>query len=726
MDQRLNQAGMQEEAHRILREVFGYPAFRGEQYPIIEAVTGGDNALVLMPTGGGKSLCYQIPALLRPGLAVVVSPLIALMRDQVEALRHNGVRAAYLNSSLGAADRREVEAAVRNGGLDLLYIAPERLLSGSTLDLLAQVPVALFAIDEAHCVSQWGHDFRPEYMKLDVLRQRFPDIPRIALTATADTRTREEILRQLFPDGAKTWLASFDRPNIRYSVGIKHNARSQLLAFIRRLHPGESGIVYCLSRRRTESVAEWLNGQGVPAVPYHAGLDAATREAHQQRFVREDGLVVVATVAFGMGIDKPDVRFVAHLDLPKSIEAYYQETGRGGRDGQAASAWMVYSLQDVVKVRQLLDQSTAAESQQQIERQRLEALLAFCESTRCRRQQLLAYFGEPHPGDCGNCDNCLEPPPVADATEAARKALSCVYRTGQRFGAAHVSDVLMGRRNDRLARLGHDRLSTFGIGAEHSRNEWQSILRQLLALGYLQSDPEGHGGLRLAEKSRVLLRGEERLELRRDVMPATSAGTGRKRKSAGAGPDEPIPAAADWEALRGLRRRLAESEDVAAYMIFADATLRDMLRRRPQTLAEMAEVSGVGEHKLARYGQVFLDLLLSLERETPMGESESQTLAMFRQGLPVEAIAGERGLAPTTINDHLASAVEQGELALSEVTRLPEAELARLREALLEDGQPVARLRPVYDALQGEYDFNLLKLVRADLRRQRMTDASSA
>ena len=724
MNQRLNQADMQEEAHRILREVFGYPAFRGEQYPIIEAVTGGDNALVLMPTGGGKSLCYQIPALLRPGLAVVVSPLIALMRDQVEALRHHGVRAAFLNSSLKAAEQRAVEQAACGGELDLLYIAPERLLAGNTLAWLGQVPLALFAIDEAHCVSQWGHDFRPEYMKLDVLRQRFPGVPRIALTATADIRTREEIRRQLLPDGGKTFISSFDRPNIRYQVGLKASARDQLLAFIRRHHAGQSGIVYCLSRRKTEATAEWLTRQGVAAVPYHAGLTQAQRETHQARFLREDGLVVVATVAFGMGIDKPDVRFVAHLDLPKSIEAYYQETGRAGRDGDAANAWLVYGLQDVVKVRQMLAESTAPESQQQAERQRLEALLAYCESPACRRQTLLGYFGEQHAGNCGNCDNCLSPPPTWDATEAARKALSCVYRTGQRFGAAHVADVLMGKRNDRLLRLGHDRLSTFAIGTEHPKAVWQSVLRQLLALGYLQSDPGGHGSLRLAGESRALLRGEVSLQLRQDVLPA--AGRKKPRAPAGEGESGDIPSATHWKALRQLRRQFADTEGVPAYVIFADATLKDMLRRRPGTLAEMAEVNGVGEHKLARYGQAFLDLLLSLTDEAALGESEHRTLELFRSGLSVEAIAAERALALTTINDHLASAVEQGELELSQVVRVPEAELTRLRDALLEDGQPAARLRPVHDALQGEYDFNLLKLVRADLRRQVNSEISSA
>ncbi|XOZ34515.1 DNA helicase RecQ [Halomonadaceae bacterium KBTZ08] len=598
-------------AHRILRDVFGYEHFRGRQLAIIQSLVEGRNALVLMPTGGGKSLCYQIPALLRPGLAVVVSPLIALMRDQVEALQHNGVRAACLNSSLDPIIQRDIEQSALAGELDLLYVAPERLLGDSMLGLLERAELGLFAIDEAHCVSQWGHDFRPEYMKLDVLRQRFPGVPRIALTATADQRTREEIGHQLLPDGGDTYVASFDRPNIHYRVGLKGNARQQLLTFIQQRHQGHSGIVYCMSRKRTESTAEYLSNQGVPAVPYHAGLDGETRQHHQQRFLHEEGLVVVATVAFGMGIDKPDVRFVAHLDLPKSIEAYYQETGRAGRDNEPAEAWMVYGLQDVYQVRQMLAESSAGELQQKAERERLEALLAFCEATGCRRKVLLEYFGEPHEGNCGNCDNCLQPPRTWDATEPARKALSCVYRTGQRFGAAHVTDVLMGKTGVRLSRLGHDQLSTFGIGTDLSKQAWHSILRQLLAHGHLQSDPEGHGGLQLAPRCRELLRGEASLALREDILPASS-----KRKTASGSASNAPPDVADsaqWEQLRQFRKELADAEGVPPYIIFHDATLKEMLHARPKTLDEMAMVPGIGQAKLERYGQQFLDLLKELE-----------------------------------------------------------------------------------------------------------------
>ncbi|KAA8985466.1 DNA helicase RecQ [Halospina sp. K52047b] len=596
-------------AHRTLRDVFGYEQFRGRQLEIIQSLVEGRNALVLMPTGGGKSLCYQIPALLRPGLAVVVSPLIALMRDQVEALQHNGVRAACLNSSLDPVMQRDIEQSALAGELDLLYVAPERLLTENMLGLLERSEIGLFAIDEAHCVSQWGHDFRPEYMKLDVLRQRFPQVPRIALTATADQRTREEIGRQLLPDGGETYVASFDRPNIHYRVGLKGNAREQLLTFIRERHTGHSGIVYCMSRKRTESTAEYLSSQGVPAVAYHAGLDNETRQHHQERFLHEEGLVVVATVAFGMGIDKPDVRFVAHLDLPKSIEAYYQETGRAGRDGEPAEAWMVYGLQDVYQVRQMLAQSGADEHQQKAERERLEALLAFCEATGCRRQVLLRYFGEEHDGGCGNCDNCLQPPKTWDATDPARKALSCVYRTGQRFGAAHVTDVLMGKTNDRLSRLGHDQLSTFGIGADLSKQAWHSVLRQLLAHGHLQSDPEGHGGLQLAPACRTLLKGEVGLSLREDILPAArkTSGTSTRRSA------PPDVAGPEWEELRRFRKELADAEGVPPYIIFHDATLREMLHARPKSLDEMASVPGIGQAKLERYGEQFLNVLKELE-----------------------------------------------------------------------------------------------------------------
>lgn len=603
-------ATLQDQAHQRLRSVFGYESFRGNQWPVINAVMQGHNALVLMPTGGGKSLCYQIPALLGDGLTVVVSPLIALMQDQVAALKQQGVGAAYLNSSLDAATQRDIEQQVQEQSLDLLYVAPERLLSEPMLALLDSVPLSLFAIDEAHCVSQWGHDFRPEYMRLDVLRQRFPGVPRLALTATADTRTQDEIRRQLLPDGGETFVASFDRPNLCYRVGLKNSPRQQLLAFIQEHHQGEAGIVYCMSRKKTEALASWLDGQGIAAVPYHAGLPSQTRQAHQERFLREDGLVVVATVAFGMGIDKPDVRFVAHLDLPKSIEAYYQETGRAGRDGLPADAWMVYGLQDVFQVRQMLAQSTAPDAQKSVERQRLEALLAYSETTHCRHQALVRYFGQDHPGDCGQCDNCLQPPATWDASEPARKALSCVYRTGQRFGAGHVIDVLIGRDTDRVQQLRHHELSTFGIGNDLSPSAWQSVFRQLLALGYLQSDPKGFGGIQLAPECRALLRGEEPLNLRQDLIPPA-----RQRKTRHTGANGMArsateqPAGPEWEALRDLRKTLADEAGVPPFMIFHDATLREMLSQRPTTHEQFANIPGVGQAKLDRFGDAFVAVI---------------------------------------------------------------------------------------------------------------------
>jgi ATP-dependent DNA helicase RecQ len=587
----------------VLREVFGYREFRGRQREIIDSLLAGKHALVLMPTGGGKSLCYQIPAILRPGTAVVVSPLIALMRDQVEALRHNGVRAAVLNSSLDAETLRATERELIAGGLDLVYIAPERLLRETTLRMLGQTEIGLFAIDEAHCVSQWGHDFRPEYLELGVLGERFPEVPRVALTATADRRTRGEIVDRILGPDSRVFVDSFDRPNIRYSVGLKRNARQQLVDFIRQRHPGEAGIVYCFSRRKTEQVAAWLEQAGFTALPYHAGLDAEQRRRNQDRFIREEGLIVCATIAFGMGIDKPDVRFVAHLDLPKSIEAYYQETGRAGRDGLPADAWMVYSLADVIRIRQLLGQSTADDDRQRLEHERLQALLAFCEHAGCRRPPLLAYFGEAHPGDCGQCDNCENPPATWDATEPARMALSCVYRTGQRYGAGHVIDVLTGKDSDRIRHSGHDRLSTWGIGQGIDRATWHSVLRQLLAAGLLRPDPEGHGGLQLSETCRPLLRGETDIEMRRDSVPGAG---GRSRTARKAPVDSDSPT---WQALRKWRTETARNEGVPPYVIFHDATLAAIAETRPTGLEELAGISGVGAHKLERYGPAVIEIL---------------------------------------------------------------------------------------------------------------------
>ncbi|MDN5864748.1 MAG: DNA helicase RecQ [Gammaproteobacteria bacterium] len=590
----------------ILENTFGYARFRGRQREIMETILAGDDALVLMPTGGGKSLCYQIPALIRPGVAVVVSPLIALMGNQVTALRQAGVAAVSLNSSLAAAEQRRVVERMLAGELDLVYVAPERLLQPRTLDLLERCRLALFAIDEAHCVSQWGHDFRPEYLELAMLAERFPGVPRLALTATADLPTRREIVTRLHLDGARLFVHSFDRPNIRYRVAERRSGSRQLVKFIREEHPGEAGIVYCLSRAKTERVAEALSGVGVTALAYHAGLDHATRERHQRRFLVEEGVVIVATVAFGMGIDKPDVRFVAHMDMPGSIESYYQETGRAGRDGEPADAWMLYGLGDVVKRRRMIEDSEADDGRKRVEREKLDAMLAYCELASCRRANLLGYFGERLGHDCGNCDTCLEPPETRDATTEARMLLSAVYRTGERFGANYLIEHLRGEVTERARRLGHDRLSTFGVGGELKAREWRSILRQLVARGYLESDPEGYGGLRLASAAGPLLRGAEPLRLRVDRKPERQGQTRRRAANDIAESDREL-----WEALRAERRRLADEQGVPAFMIFSDATLRDMLLHRPANEEAFLAVNGVGNKKLERYSAAFLRVLVA-------------------------------------------------------------------------------------------------------------------
>ena len=592
------------QALTVLQQVFGYDAFRGQQAEIVDHVIDGGDALVLMPTGGGKSLCYQIPALCRDGVAIVVSPLIALMADQVAALRQLGVKAAYLNSTLEAAEQQRIEADLVTGEIDLVYVAPERLLQPRMLDGLSRSPVSLFAIDEAHCVSQWGHDFRPEYRGLACLAERFPDVPRIALTATADLRTRDEIIEQLGLQAAAHYVHSFDRPNIQYRVAERGSAKQQLIDFIQREHDSDAGIVYCLSRKKVEDTADWLSNTGREALAYHAGLSPALRAHNQARFLREEGVIVVATVAFGMGIDKPDVRFVAHLDLPSSMEAYYQETGRAGRDGQPATAWMLYGLNDAVQRRRMIEQGAASAERKRVEHGKLDAILAYCELASCRRVHLLAYFGETLGAACGNCDTCLNPPDTYDATRYARIALSAIYRTGQRFGTGYIVDHLRGTHSDRAESLGHDQLSTAGLGQDMAAKSWRSILRQLVALGYIEVE-HAYGGLRLAEACRSLLRGEEQLELRVD-RSAKRASAKRLKKDL---PpieleDEPL-----WDALRQVRTDLAREADVPPYVIFHDATLRHMLAERPTDLDALSRVPGVGEKKRDAYGRAFIEAI---------------------------------------------------------------------------------------------------------------------
>jgi ATP-dependent DNA helicase RecQ len=711
-----------DDAQAILEKTFGYKSFRLHQKAIIGALLEGRDVLALMPTGGGKSLCYQIPALVRRGTGVVVSPLIALMQDQVNALKEVGVRAAFLNSTLSWGEVQDVESALANGKLDVLYVAPERLVQERTLSLLERADLSVFAIDEAHCVAQWGHDFRPEYRQLRILPERFPSVPRIALTATADQRTRDEIVAELRLEDAERFVASFDRPNIRYTITEQGSlaGRERLLQFIEAEHKDEAGIVYCLSRKNVEETAAWLTSKGRRALAYHAGLPPETRRATQEKFLKDDGLVICATIAFGMGIDKPDVRFVAHLNLPKSIESYYQETGRAGRDGEPANAWMCYGIQDIITQRQWIVQGEGAEAHKQMQRQKLDALIGLTETPSCRRQRLLAYFDETHSGNCGNCDTCLDPPRTFDGTVAAQKALSAIYRTGQRFGVGYLVDVLAGKADPRIVKNAHDKLKVYGAGKDLKPDTWRGLFRQLMASGYVTTDEEGHGSLTLTDRARPLLRGDEQF-LMREVAISAKAERGKAARDKASGAAELSGGSEGlYAALKLLRQKLANEAGLPPYVICHDRTLVELAQKRPADEAALHDISGLGDRKIARYGAALLEVIGQFKAHpmlvNRLSPTINVTLAQHLAGKSAEEIATTRGLELSTIYGHFADAISASLVDAKDVLPLDAAQIDEITAAFetcqtLETG----KLGPAHAALEGKYDYGILKCLLAEL-----------
>ncbi|MCX7545475.1 DNA helicase RecQ [Marinicella sp. S6413] len=700
-------------AKKILNETFGYSDFRNHQADIVATILDGKDALVLMPTGGGKSLCYQIPSIVRPGVGVVISPLIALMEDQVSALQLLGVEAAYINSTLSAAEVKAIEDKAVSGKLDMLYLSPERLANDDMLAFLKTIKLALFAIDEAHCVSQWGHDFRPDYQQLSVLSQEFPDVPRIALTATADERVRDEIANELNLQDAQLFVSSFDRPNIRYAIEEQDRGKQQLWEFISQNHAEDAGIVYCLSRRKVESVADYLTGQGRTALPYHAGLSARVRAKHQKRFLMEEGVIIVATIAFGMGIDKPDVRFVAHFSMPKNIESYYQETGRAGRDGQPANAWMAYNYKDVVMQRQFIRDSEAGDEYKNVLHNKLDALVDLCEQLECRRITLLRYFGEELAEPCGNCDNCLNPPEKIDASTEAQMALSAIYRTDQRFGIMYLIDVITGNKSEpRIAEFKHDKLKLFGLGKNHPKTWWRRLYRQLISLGYVEVDDQ-FGALKLNEKAKPILKGDESFYLR-DVVKAKNKTTQNDKLELGR--HDTIL----WNALRKLRTDLAAEHGVPPYVIFSDASLLEMIRKRPVEGEKFMYISGVGEYKLAKYGEAFLKVIkdnpLPEKLDNRLDDEVNVSLDHFLELKSVDAVAKKLDLNTKTVYAHLAQAIAAGLVDRKEVTELDDNEIDYIEETAEMTGyMEDKKLKPVFDALDGLYDYGVLRCVLAEL-----------